>query len=317
MSMRPGAIVLLLSALLTLLACERRDPTASGSSSPSPAEPDGPLVVYSVSFPLHDFARRIGGSDVKAHFPVPRDVVDPGAWSPDPETVSAYQSADLILLNGGEYARWVRRASLRDARLVDTSGGFGEQMIHLDDEATHAHGPDGEHVRSGVATMFWLDMELARAQARAIAEAFAEERPGSADEIAKRAARLDADLADLDLQLRGALSALESEAVIFSHPVYQYLERRYGLDGYSLHWEPDEVPDAEQWRELEKLLGSHPARVMLWEAKPAQETQRRLEALGIGVVVFELAAGWPPELEFLEAMYANVARLQSASGGAR
>ena len=36
----------------------------------------------------------------------------------------------------------------------------------------------------------------------------------------------------------------------------------------SVHFEPDEHPDERDWRDLEELLGEHPARVMLWEAPP-------------------------------------------------
>jgi zinc transport system substrate-binding protein len=301
-----------------IAGCDSAEPTGSSSAPAASAGRDeGPLVVYSVSFPLHDFARRIGGPDVEAHFPVPRDWADPATWSPDADIVSAYQLADLVLLNGGEYARWVRSASLRNGRLVDTSGSFSERKIPVGDAETHAHGPDGEHVNTGVATTFWLDFDLARDQARTIAEAFAAERPGLAAEIEKRAAALDADLVALGLRLGEAFSQLESEAILFSHPVYQYLERRYVLDGYSLQWEPDEMPNEEQWSELEELLGSHPAGLMLWEAEPGKETRRRLESLGVEVVVFETAAGWPAEGEFLEAMSANVERLQGVSRGGR
>ena len=39
--------------------------------------------------------------------------------------------------------------------------------------------------------------------------------------------------------------------------------------------EPDAAPDEGQWRALEGLLAEHPARVMLWEGEPIDETQER------------------------------------------
>ena len=140
--------------ILTLtLACT---PSEDGSQAARDADA-GPLVVYTVSEPLRSFAERIGGDVVEVHFPAPRELADPAFWNPDAETVAAYQQADLVLQNGGGYAAWLSRASLRAARLVDTSASFEDRMIPLEAAVTHAHGPEGDHSHTGFATSFWLD----------------------------------------------------------------------------------------------------------------------------------------------------------------
>ena len=101
-----------LLALAALLACgsgERAD--EARRTGPEAAEP---LTVYVVNYPLRYFAERIGGELVRVVFPAPADV-DPAHWSPDAETVAAYQAADLILLNGAGYARWAWGPSSRAA----------------------------------------------------------------------------------------------------------------------------------------------------------------------------------------------------------
>ena len=75
----------------------------------------GPLTVYTVNYPLEYFASRIGGEHVKARYPGPADE-DPAFWKPDAQTIGSYQQADLILLNGAGYAKWLSRASLPRAR---------------------------------------------------------------------------------------------------------------------------------------------------------------------------------------------------------
>ena len=65
-----------------------------------------PLRVHTVSYPLAYFAERVGGAAVDVTFPAPT-ATDPASWSPDAETIAAYQKADLILLNGATYAKWV------------------------------------------------------------------------------------------------------------------------------------------------------------------------------------------------------------------
>jgi len=289
-------------ALAAVLACgpgERGDEVR-----PAGPEAGAPLVVYVVNYPLHYFAERIGGELVRVVLPAPADV-DPAYWSPDAETVAAYQGADLILLNGAGYARWVERASLPRTRLVDTSASFRDRLIARDAAATHIHGPEGAHTHADLAFTTWLDPALAVLQARAVADAFAEARPEHEAAFGAGLAALEAALGELDKKLAEAAGAIGETPLLFSHPVYQYFVRRYGLNGRSLHWEPDEPPDERAWRALEELLTEHPARWMIWEATPAEATVRRLEALGVRSIVYSPCANAPGKGDFLGAMRSN------------
>ena len=128
-----------------------------------------PLNVYVVNYPLKYFAERIGGDDVKVTLPVPADV-DPVYWTPGIADIGAYQQADLILLNGAGYAKWVSKVSLPRSKTVDTSRGFKDQYITVKETMTHSHGAEGEHAHEGLAFTTWLDLSLAAKQAEAIAE---------------------------------------------------------------------------------------------------------------------------------------------------
>ena len=111
--------------------------TCGGRGEREPATTEGgtgdePLTVAVVNYPLAYFAGRIGGPDVAVLFPAPADV-DPAHWSPEPETVASYQAADLILLNGADYAKWVAQASLPAAKLVDTGSAYADRLIPLEE----------------------------------------------------------------------------------------------------------------------------------------------------------------------------------------
>ena len=69
------------------------------------------LTVYVVNYPLQYFAERIGGEHINVVFPAPANV-DPAYWMPDAPTIAAYQQADLILLNGARYAKWINKVTL-------------------------------------------------------------------------------------------------------------------------------------------------------------------------------------------------------------
>jgi len=270
------------------------------------------LVIYTVNYPLAYFAERIGNDLVEVHFPVPAGE-DPAFWSPDADTIAAYQAADLILLNGAGYAKWVDRAALPSSRVVNTSESTTDRLIPLEGTVTHSHGPEGEHEHGGYAFTTWLDPELATQQAQVIAAAIALERPEQESAIQRRMDSLKRDLVDLDSRLGVAAETLGNQPLLFSHPVYQYLIRRYELNAVEVHWEPDQVPDDHSWDHLEELLRNHPARWMLWEGKPLEGTVRGLEDRDIISKVFDPCGNRPAEGDYLTVMAANAAALEEVA----
>ena len=270
-----------------------------------------PLSIYVVNYPLQYFAERIGGPDVRVSFPAPADG-DPAFWRPSPEQVAAYQKADLILLNGASYAKWIARVSLPASRIVDTSASFAHSLIPLNDRVSHSHGLGGKHEHGDLAFTTWLDPVQALAQARAIRDALIRRRPESAADFNQRFDRLAAELKDLDRQLTDVTQASASTPLIFSHPVYQYLTRRYGLNGQAVHWEPDRSPTAQQWAALNGILVNHPAQWMIWEGTPDRQTVGELKKLGLDSLTFDPCGNRPETGDFLSVMQENILNLKKA-----
>jgi len=267
------------------------------------------LSVYVVNYPLKYFAERIGEDRVEVKFPAPADD-DPAYWSPDPDVIAAYQEADLVLLNGADYAKWINKVSMPSSKMVDTSGSFTDRLIELEDQTTHSHGPKGAHAHHGWAFTTWLDPTLAVEQARAVKDVLSAKIPGSKIEFANRFAELEKDLLKIDKQLKGILSTGSQHPIVFSHPVYQYFDARYKLNSKSVHWEPDETPTEAMWAELKELLTGHPAQWMIWEGDPTAETVAGLKKLGVDSVVFDPCGNTPPSGDFISAMRGNLGNLQ-------
>jgi len=300
-------------ASLVVLAAAGCGGGEQGQRAPGAADARAP-VVYTVNYPLQYFAQRIGGEYVRVVLPVPADL-DPAFWQPEPEVVGRYQAADLILLNGAGYARWVERVSLPASKLVHTSAAFADELVRVEGAVTHAHGPGGEHAHEGIAFTTWLDPTLAQQQAAAIAEAFAAAWPEHAEAFAAGLASLEADLTALDGRLAAAVASHRAQPMLASHPVYQYLARRYGLNIESVQWEPTEHPGGGMWRDFRRLLSDHPARWMLWEGEPLAETAARLRGLGVEPVVFDQCGNVPENGDYLSVMWANAENLARAYGG--
>jgi len=271
----------------------------------------GKLSVYVVNYPLKYFAERIGGEHVKAVFPVPANV-DPAYWMPDIKIIAAYQKADLILLNGAGYAKWIDKVSLPRSKMINTSKKFRDQYIRSEVAVTHSHGPQGEHAHEDVAFTTWLDYRLAALQAEAVAEALIRKKPDNRKFFEKNLGTLKSDLLALDSALREIVGKNPSLPLLASHPVYDYLSRGYGLNLKSVDWEPDETPNAEQWVELRKIINEHPSKWMIWEGQPLTNTRGGLKNLGLSCLVFEPCANKPEHGDFISIMKKNIENLKLA-----
>ena len=164
------SLVIIASLLLFSIA------TAGESEKPT---------IYVVNYPLQYFAERIAGEHARVVFPAPTDV-DPAYWMPDAKTISDYQRADFILLNGANYAKWVNKVSLPRFRMVNTSAAFKDRYIEAAEILTHSHGAKGQHGHEALAFTTWIDFSLAAEQAKAIVKALSRKRPALRDTFQKQ-----------------------------------------------------------------------------------------------------------------------------------
>jgi len=267
------------------------------------------LVVYTVNYPLQFFAQHIAGEQAEVILPMPADI-DPAFWQPYAKDIASVQQADVILLNGAGYAKWFSRVSLPRRKLVNTSAGFSDRYIKITEGVTHSHGHEGDHSHAGTAFTTWLDFTQAIEQARAIAEAFSHLRPGSKDVFKRNLVLLEKELLDLDRQIREIVALDSDRALVASHPVYQYLKRRYGFKLKSVMWEPDEVASEAEWVELTLVLKKSSAKWVLWESKPNAENIARLQSMGVESLVFNPCGNRPVTGDFLSVMQQNLGELK-------
>ncbi len=299
--MMRSSCMLLVVVAVCVSACSKSEVQEASVQEPT---------VYTVNYPLAAFAERIAGDAVVVVFP---DIEgDPAFWKPKAEDVSRYQEADLILLNGASYAKWVSKVSLSQAKLVDTSAAYRVALITEAGDGAHRHGPGDVHAHGTIAFTTWLDLNLALQQASAIRDAFSQRWPAEAQAFSSNYQALEAEFRELDHEFEATFRSFGDQPVIGSHPVYQYLSRQYGLNMRSLHWEPDVEPDAKMWQVLERMLEVYPAKLMFWEGAPLADTQQRLERMGIQSVVFNPCGNRPAGGDFFSMMRANIQGVRGA-----
>lgn len=298
-------IIVLTACFLVIAACEQpsKQPVVAVQASAKI------LNIYTVNYPLAYFAQRIGGEVVTVNFPAPADV-DPATWRPEPQVILDYQQADLILLNGAGYAAWITRAVLPADRMVDTSALFSNRMIATEQTVRHQHGPDGEaHPHGDTAFTTWLDPELAALHAESILAAFVRSLPEHAAELTANFQSLLAELQSLDTELSTAFNLPDDTVIIFSHPVYQYLAKKYGIQAETMHWEPDQSVTPEDMSQVAGI--SDRLGLVIWEAEPLAVNINALSVAGYQSVVFNPAANPPGNMDYLEIMMMNVLKLRA------
>lgn len=240
--------------------------------------------VFVANAPLAHFVDTLSGGSIEVVYPVPQGI-DPAFWNPTPEDVLAAQGADIILLNGAGYSSWAKSAVLPRGRIVVSAAAFKDRLI-ADDGPKHQHGPEGAHSDgAGMAFTTWLDPELAMLQLEATAQALIEKWPDLAAGVDTARANIESEIAEMDTAFERFFARTEGRQIITSHPVYQYLERRYGQSPVPLHWEPDVMPDQREWSRFEALLESAKSPLLIWEGEPDPEIADNLDRMGVDWLV--------------------------------
>jgi zinc transport system substrate-binding protein len=295
--------IVLLAMVVLLMACSEKEPVDPGSTSRSK-----PLVITS-NYPLYFFAREIAGESIEVRFPVMEG--DPAMWAPTGSDVAELQDADLLIMNGADYESWLAFTTLPGGHSLDTTAQVQAMLLPIENETVHQHVPAGEHSHQGTAFTTWLDPQLAIEQARSVMHGLSRLEPDHSDLFETNFEKLKQRLTQLDGSLASAFAQLGEQPVIFSHPVYQYLQHRYSINGRSTHWEPDIEPGTREWIDFGNLLRQHPAKLMIWEDTPLDSVREKLEQMGIQVVVFSPVGNVPAMGDYFTVMEQNLAGLRA------
>jgi len=276
----------------------------------------GPFEVATTFYPTTYFAERIAGDDARVVCPLP-DGEDPIFWMPDEAALGVFQAADLIVVNGAEFEKWIDKVSLPESRVVRTADGFADAWMKFEHAVTHQHGPGGAHAHTGVDGHTWVDPVHAVVQADAIRAALALRIPAHADDFARRFVALKADLDSLGEALRGLGAVPEGRWLYASHPAYNYVARRYGWPVVNLGLDPGALPGDEEFASIRAKLAEKPASFLVWEAPPLPEIAARFEReLGLTSVVFSPCETPDPDgRDYLAVMRANVEALRPVFAG--
>ena len=294
-------------ALVFTIGCSNTETTQTG---------DVPQV-YTTFYPTTYFTERIGGDRVGVVCPLPADE-DPIFWMPSSPTIGAYQQADLIVINGAGFEKWVAKVSLPTSKLVDTAKPLAEVFLKFEGAISHSHGSSGEHSHEGIDGHTWLDPNNAKIQADEIHKALALLLPEHAEEFRTNYVALADELDELHQSFVELTRLLEDRHLLASHPAYNYLTQRYGWHVTNLDLDPEAMPDDATFSQVDQLLAPNHSQVILWESRPTDEIAARFQSeLGLVSVVFSPCETLDENSatqgrDYLDVMQENVTSLREA-----
>ena len=277
-TVRLGA--LLTFALMATQGCSRKEqlpPSNNLATRP---------VIYTTFYPTFYFAKVIGGDAVEVVNPCPCEE-DPPFWAPPARVIEDYQRADMVIINGAGYEKWIDKVTLPENRLVDSTKSLQSVLIRYPEAVTHSHGPAGAHSHTGVDGNTWLDPVNALAKAATIKLAMATAFPKFKETFEKGFGELETQLKLLDRELAELSRNHKGLSLACSHPTYGYLAKRHGWNMVSFILDPNKPLDPDVISQVKDKLAGRNVKYMLWESEPIDAVQTQVKSdLGLTSIIF-------------------------------
>ena len=266
----------------------------------------GSDVVVSF-YPLQYVATRIVGSH--AHVvDLTRPGVEPHDLELRPTQIATVAAAKVAFYEKGlQPAVDDAISQNRPAHVVDVAS-----LVHL-------HNGDG-----GVDPHFWQDPVLLARVAAGFTTAMVRADPDHASDYRLNLAALDADLRELDGELRAGLAHCRTRSVVVSHDAFEYLGRRYDLHVHAIAGlSPDAEPSAKRLSDLADLARRTGVSTIFSETLVSPRLAQTLaDDAGLGTAVLDPIEGLTSKsqsfdgrnADYLSLMRANLRALQRAGG---
>jgi zinc transport system substrate-binding protein len=221
-----------LAAIATLIPLAMIATIYTGRPALQDRQDQEKITVVASFYPLYEFASRVVGDRAEVSSLVPAGV-EPHDWEPTAEDVSRGREADVMVINGAGFERWVDEM---EAKVVaNTSEGiefnYKEGKEVGDDEHGHGDATGG----GGVNPHIWLDPILAKHQIDKIRDVMVSSDPANADYYNQNADRFTAELDSLDAFIRSELADCDKSDFIAFHDAFTHFSERYGLRQHSIH----------------------------------------------------------------------------------
>lgn len=249
---KKSAILMIASVIVAVVIAAAIWPQSKPQSSDT-----GIDVLVSI-LPQKEFVKSVAGDGISVVSIIPPGA-SPATYDPTPQDLIRIEEADIYFRIGHipfESSHLDKILAINpDLVVVDTSEGvplryFGglEHDDEKDGRGSELNGEHG-HEEGSVDPHIWLSPKLVKTQVENIYSALADYNPDGAIKYRSNANTYLEALDELDSELSGVFSNIESDHLLVFHPSWGYFAERYGLEQIAIQQDGKD-PSARQLEEI-------------------------------------------------------------------
>lgn len=285
---------------------------------------DGRVKVFTSILPIAYFVERVGGPHVEVSVLVGPGQ-DPHTFEPTPRVMAKLADAQILFKMGFPFEETLIKkigSTFKNVEVVDLQKGIKLRPLTEEEAGAeevkhgrgHGHGEADEHEHrhepGEMDQHTWLDPQLAKVQARTIADTLIRIDPSHQAQYEKNVKAFQADLDTVHAQLTKALAPVKGKSFFVFHPAYGYFGDAYGLKQVAIQLGGKE-PTARQLAKLIQLAKEDGVRVIFVQPQFSKKSAEALaKSIGGAVVPLDDLAA-----DYLGNLREMAARLDSALHG--
>ena len=264
----------------------------TGVAANAQNKPAGKVKAFVSILPVAYFVERVGGPNVEVSVLVGPGQ-DPHTFEPTPKLMTKLANARVLFKMGFPFEETLIKkvgSSFKNVEVVDLQQGIKLRAMTEEEteaeEAEHGHGKAEEHGHEAgdMDQHTWLDPQLAKIQAKTIADTLIRIDPNHKDQYEKNLKDFQADLDAIHEQLKKALAPVKGKSFFVFHPAYGYFGDAYGLKQIAVQLGGKE-PTARQLARLIELAKEDGVRVIFVQPQFSKKSAEALAKSIDGAVV--------------------------------
>lgn len=247
-----------------------------------------PIRAYVSILPQKYFVERVGGDLVQVQVMV-KPGASPATYEPTMKQIADLGNTNVFFRIGVPFEEaWIGKIkeANKNMRLIDTRDGITLREIDAFNDHGHQHDAEEVHDHKGKDPHIWLSPELVKQQAKTIAEALGEIRPGQKEFFNQNLNDFILDLDRLNDEIQKAFEGLENKMFVVFHPSWGYFADDFGLQQIPIESEGKE-PGFNQMSKLINFAKDHNIKVIFVQ-KQFNKKQAGAVAGQINGVVVEI-----------------------------
>lgn len=286
----------------------------------APADDDASPRVVTALYPLQFLAEQVAGDRARVESIIPQGA-EPHDVELAPVQVRRLGEADLVVFIAGFQPALDGAITQRPpGAVIDAASTLGLELFDPDGHDDGVpDGPGDEHTGHDHTgdPHFWLDPTLLAALAEPVAAELSTLDPDGAATYRANAARLAAELHEIDAAYATTLARCKRDVIVVSHKAFGFLAERYGLTQVGLSGiDPEAEPSPARLRQIRDVVAQHEVTTIFTEAllnpKAADVLARDL---GLETALLDpVEAQVDPDADYRDVMRANLETLATALG---